>query len=431
MAHKIFNADLFNFITTSPTSYHCVDKLSKLYNEAGFTHLKENEKWSIKADTGYYVKRDNGAIIAFTTSANYPEVNDSSSVCFLGAHTDSPSLKIKPSPFSYSAGLGKLGVEVYGGPILSTWFDRNLAIAGRVNYIDNKNHFHTTLYNSSVPVVYIPSLAIHLDRSKKNDNQINAQSHLPLLLLQKEMEEEFDFNGWLLHHLNNKGIQAVEILSHDLFCYDHLPPQYVGKNEEFFNAHRLDNLASCFTGAKAVIDAGEKRKACFFICNDHEEIGSTSLSGADGSFARDVFNRIYTNSEDRQRIKYNSLMISMDNAHATHPNYTDKSDENHIIEMNKGVVIKTNSKLRYATNSVTSGFFKVICKQADVPFQEFVMRSDMPCGSTIGPVTSALFGIKTVDVGIPSLSMHSIRELAGTLDVFHLYKAVLHFISRS
>ncbi len=431
MSHKTFNVDLFNFITSSPTSYHCVDRLSKLYKEAGFTHLKENTVWNLKAGTGYYVKRDNGAIIAFTTSPGYPEVNDSSSVCFLGAHTDSPSLKIKPAPFSYTAGLGKLGVEVYGGPILATWFDRNLAIAGRINYIDTQNHFHTVLYNSSTPIVYIPSLAIHLDRSKNNDNHINAQTHLPLLLLQKSSDNEFNFNEWLLDELKKKDLSPAEVLSHDLFCYDPLPPQYIGKDEEFFNAHRLDNLASCFAGAKALIDAAEQRRACFFICNDHEEIGSTSLSGADGSFAMDVFSRVYPIPEDRQRIKYNSLMISMDNAHATHPNYADRSDDNHFIELNKGVVIKTNSKLRYATNSVTSGFFKLTCKQADVPFQEFVMRSDLPCGSTIGPVTSALFGIKTVDVGIPSLAMHSIRELTGSLDVFHLYKAILHFVSRT
>ncbi len=429
MPHKIFNADLFNFITNSPTSYHCVDKLSTLYEKAGFIHLKENACWTLKPNTGYYVKRDNGAIIVFTTAPGYPEINDNSSVCFLGAHTDSPSLKIKPAPFSYTAGLGKLGVEVYGGPILSTWFDRNLAIAGRINFLDKQNHFHTTLYNSSTPVVYIPSLAIHLDRTKNID--INAQNHLPLLLLQKHPDEEFDFNNWLLDQLNQKELSPTQILSHDLFCYDPLPPQYIGKNEEFFNAHRLDNLASCFAGARAVIDAGEQKRACFFICNDHEEIGSTSLSGADGSFAMDVFSRVYPVSEDRQRIKYNSLMISMDNAHATHPNYADRSDENHSIELNKGVVIKTNSKLRYATNSVTSGFFKVNCKQADIPFQEFVMRSDMACGSTIGPVTSALFGLKTVDVGIPSLAMHSIRELTGSLDVYHLYKAILHFVSRN
>lgn len=431
MPHKIFNADLFNFISKSPTSYHCVDQLSKLYKNSGFVHLKENTSWELQPDSGYYVKRDNGAIIAFTTAPNYPAINDSSSVCFLGAHTDSPSLKIKPTPLTYSAGLAKLGVEVYGGPILSTWFDRNLAIGGRINYLDTQHHFHTTLYNSANPVVYIPNLAIHLDRTKNKDNHINAQNHLPLLFLQKNPELEFNFNQWLIEQLEESGLSPSEILSHDLFCYDPLPPQYIGKNEEFFNAHRLDNLASCFAGARAVIDAGELRRPCFFICNDHEEIGSTSLSGADGSFAMDIFSRIYPDPEGRHRIKYNSLMISMDNAHATHPNYVDRSDDNHIIELNKGVVIKTNSKLRYATNSVTSGFFKVNCKQADVPFQEFVMRSDMACGSTIGPVTSALFGIKTVDVGIPSLAMHSIRELTGSLDVFHLYKTIAHFVSRT
>lgn len=429
MSYTSFNNAFFDFIQQSPTSYHCIKTLSKKLLQEGFLQLHENKRWQLEGDSGYFVIRDGGAMVIFTTASNFSDAENNSSIAFLGAHTDSPGLKIKPRPQKRSAEVETIGVEVYGGPILSTWFDRDLAIAGRINWLDTSNTLHTSLFNSKRPVVYIPNVAIHLNRNVNKGEEVNVQNNMPLLFTDAGAEDSNQFIQWLVKVLKEEHPTIEKILSYDLFCYDPAPPQYVGKNQEFFSCPRLDNLASTYVGAMASIDAFQSNTASFVVLNDHEEIGSTSLSGADGSFALDIFKRIFPNFETRQILKSNSLFISMDNAHATHPNYADKSDPTHPIHLNHGVVIKNNSKLRYATNSVVSAEFKLLCQSAGEPYQEFVMRSDMLCGSTIGPLTSSLFGISTIDIGIPSLGMHSIRELAGSKDIHSLYTIIRQFVS--
>ncbi len=424
---KQFNQDFFSFIQHAPTQYQCVLAMSKILDGAGFTKLEEAATWDLQKNSSYYVIRDHGSIICFTTDSSYPNLPSGGAVAFLGAHTDSPGLKIKPMPLYSAAGLDMLGVEVYGGPILSSWFDRNLSIAGRISWLDDSDHLHTALFDHREPIVFIPSLAIHLDRSR--EEKINAQNHLPLMFRQGG-KEKADFSKWLGKELEKTHPSAREILSFDLFCYDPQPPTFFGAEQEFFSCPRLDNLASCFIGLKALTETpADNRRASFLICNDHEEIGSASLGGADGSFATEIFARLYPDHEMRQRIIHNSMLISMDNAHASHPNYAERSEPHHPIRLNGGPVIKTNSKMRYATNSVTSAKFKLLCGKADMPCQEFVMRSDLPCGSTIGPITSARFGLKTVDVGIPSLGMHSIRETTGYKDIYQIFKVIYSYVS--
>lgn len=431
MTYSSFNAQFFDFIQNSPTSFHAAETFSQLLISAGFKQIYENQIWKLSSGQGYFVIRDNGGLIAFTTGSDYPKVQENTQISFLGAHTDSPGLKIKPQPDSHAAGWQKLGIEVYGGPILSTWFDRELGIAGRINWLDENDQLQTTLFDTKQPVVYIPSLAIHLDRKPNEAGGINAQTSLPLLFSQSQTCDTDTFPCWLKDQARVENPTIKDILSHDLYCYDPAKPQYLGREEEFFSCPRLDNLASCFIGIKAIEKAIDAHKPSFLVLNDHEEVGSTSLSGAAGSFAMDVFKRIYTGSEERQIIKSNSLFISMDNAHATHPNFVNKSDPDHPVRLNGGVVIKNNSKLRYATNSLASASFKILCQQTDTPYQEFVMRSDMPCGSTIGPITSSLFGITTIDIGIPTLGMHSIRELTGCKDLYSLFTVARQFVHQS
>ncbi len=423
-----FNHDFFNFVKNAPSSYHCVNEMGRYLQEAGFIELDETSEWQLQKNTCYYVTREKGSIICFTTDNNYPNPPADNAVAFLGAHTDSPGFKLKPSPLFRSASNNMLGVEVYGSPLISTWFDHALSLAGLVNWLDDAGNLHTTLYNRTSPFLYLPSLAIHLDRT--GSKEINAQNHLPLLFSQADENAQIDFNSWLKQEIAVHHTSIDEVLSFDLICYDPKPATFCGANNEFINSPRLDNLASCFIGLKAITSkVPHNPRASFFVCSDHEEVGSISSSGADSSFAVDIFKRIYSNHQSRQRIIRNSLFISMDNAHATHPNYAEKSDNQHPVKMNGGVVIKVNSKQRYSTNSVTNAQFKLICKKTGVDYQEFVMRSDKPCGSTIGPAISAHFGIQSVDVGIPTLGMHAIREITGHKDLYTLYQVISKFLS--
>ncbi len=430
MTYKTFNNEFFDFINESPTSFHCAHTISKILEKEGFTQLNENEFWALKPNTNYFTCRNNGALIAFNPGDSLnKEIPDGLHI--IGCHTDSPSLKIKPNPDIQENTFHSLGIEVYGGPILSTWFDRNLALAGRVNWLDANSTLQSSLFKSKTPCLYIPNLAIHLDRNKNKGTELNPQKHLSPIFGQYSKKDKSSFNDWLLAQLSNDQAKSInKILNYDVFCYDPTPPAYTGVSDEFFSCSRLDNLASCFIGLKAMVDNKTSKQPSFFICNDHEEIGSTSLSGAGGSFADDILQRIYPELQTRQVVKNKSFFISMDNAHAIHPNYSESSDSNHKVKLNGGVVIKNNANHRYATDSITSSIFTLLCDEVKVPVQEFVMRSDMPCGSTIGPITSATLGVKTIDVGIPTLGMHSIRELTGSKDVFSLFEVIRLFLTK-
>ena len=374
----------------------------------------------------------------------------------VGAHTDSPCLKVKPKPEIINNRYLQLGVEVYGGVLLNPWFDRDLSLAGRVSYLNEAGEIQHQLIDLKKAIATIPSLAIHLDREANDKRCINKQKHLPPVLMKLpavELPDEgteliTDFKKILIQivSLSLKDAQndkaelkaSTNILDYELSFYDTQAPAVIGFHDDFIASARLDNLLSCYTGLMAMVDENlidEKRvddkkptqQNSLLICSDHEEVGSMTAAGAQGPFLRTVLERLCESDEAFARMVANSNMISADNAHGIHPNYVDKHDGNHGPILNEGPVIKTNANQRYASNSETSALFKHLCNLADVPVQSFVVRSDMACGSTIGPITASEIGVKTVDVGVPTFAMHSIRELAGRWDAFYLYRVLKQF----
>ncbi|MFL2846473.1 MAG: M18 family aminopeptidase, partial [Pseudohongiellaceae bacterium] len=294
---------------------------------------------------------------------------------------------------------------------------------------------HSSLVDFGSPVAFIPSLAIHLDRGANDGNKINRQKELPPIILKESLREKFSFEGLLLKLIRKqpKFRTAKTVLSHELSLYDVQPPSLVGMEGEFIASARLDNLLSCFLSCCAIINSKPEYPSVM-VCNDHEEVGSVSTSGAQGPFLRSVIERIIHNetesSDAIERVIRKSDFWSIDNAHGVHPNYSEKHDNNHSPQINAGPVIKINANQRYASNSRSIALFKSICNQQKIPYQSFVMRSDMACGSTIGPMTSAGLGIETLDLGLASFGMHSIREMAGAKDPELLLKAVTAFYNR-
>jgi aspartyl aminopeptidase len=420
MNKDTFNQALFSYLSTSPTPFHATNNIAQVLLSQNYCELFESESWQLEKNKGYFVRRNNASIIAFNLkSLDRP-------IRILGAHTDSPCLKVKPIPEVHKHGYFQLGVEVYGGALLSTWFDRDLSLAGRV-FVNLHGKIVERFINIEKSIAIIPSLAIHLDREANNKKSINAQLHLPPILSQNTSVQLL--SDILLKKLKKKNDDITSVLDYELYFYDTQPPSFVGLNDEFITSSRLDNLLSCFIGMKALIDSDPEDNN-LLICTDHEEVGSVSASGAQGAFLEQVLERIWTSSEERNQQLSQSMMISLDNAHGIHPNFSDKHDQNHGPILNKGPVIKMNANQRYASNSRTVAVFKQICKEKNVPVQSFVVRSDMGCGSTIGPVTAANIGVDTIDIGVPSFGMHSIRETAGSEDPYLTYKAIQHFYQK-
>jgi aspartyl aminopeptidase len=427
---------LLQFLQQSPTPFHAVANMATLLDAAGFQRLDSSNSWNLNKNSRYYVSRNDSALIAFNTGAG--DLPDSG-FRIAGAHTDSPCLKIKPHADVSSQGYAQLGVEVYGGALLHPWFDRDLSIAGRVNYQNADGSLASILVDLKDPVGFIPSLAIHLDRTANEGRAINKQKELPPILLQLDENEKFNFENYLLEYLQeNMGcLDANVILSHELLLYDTQAPALVGLRKQFISSARLDNLLSCFVALHALIESKDET-ASVLVCNDHEEVGSVSAAGAEGPFLKSVLQRMLE-SEDKtggssaasfDRAIQNSVLLSVDNAHGVHPNFSDKHDSAHSPKLNAGPVIKINANQCYASNSESIALLKSICNRLGIGHQSFVMRSDMGCGSTIGPITSALLGISTVDIGIASFAMHSIRESAGAADVESMGTLIQAFFER-
>jgi aspartyl aminopeptidase len=427
-----FNKELLEFLQASPTPFHAVAEMVIRLKAAGFIHLFEGDSWQIQPKKGYFVTRNDSSIVAFTSGEGDPIKQG---IRMVGAHTDSPCLKVKPKPELQKKGYFQLGVEVYGGVLLNPWFDRDLSLAGRVTGLDNNGQLVHRLIDFKKPIAVIPSLAIHLDRDANDARTINKQTDIPPILMQVGMQagndSKIEFREFLLDYLktdehqnNQPALQSV--LDYELCFYDTQPPALVGYNEEFIASARLDNLLSCYLGLKGLIDS-DRSQSSLLVCNDHEEVGSVSASGAQGPFLKTVLERFCGDTEHLSRTLHHSTMISADNAHGVHPNFIGKHDENHGPILNQGPVIKINANQRYATNSETSALFRKICDSVGVPVQAFVTRTDMGCGSTIGPITASELGVKTLDVGVPTFAMHSIRELAGSEDAYNLYRVVETF----
>lgn len=405
-----FNEKLIQFIDASVTPFHAVEQMAVVLEGVGYRKLDECETWTLQEGFGYYVMRNNSSIVAFT----YPPSVDKG-YTIVGAHTDSPHLRLKPNPVTKSAGVIRFGVEPYGGVLLNPWFDRDLSLAGRIVYVDEAGVRREKLVDIKRPIGVVSSLAIHLDREANSNRSINAQTDIVPMMA---CGETFDFESWIM---GEAGEGNGKLLAHELSFYDVQKGSFIGIHNEFITSARLDNLLSCYVGFQALIHA---KNPMMVACMDHEEVGSDSHVGAGGTFVEEVLRRIA--GDDFSTLMRRSLMVSCDNAHAQHPNFPSKHESEHAPLLNKGVAIKINSNQRYATSARTMGRFVQCAQKTGVATQTFVTRSDTGCGSTIGPITSARLGIETIDVGVPTLAMHSIRELAGTDDAYGLYQILLH-----
>lgn len=407
--------DLCSFVDKSPSPYHAAREVARRLDAVGFSELDEENVWEIARGDKRYVLRA-GTIVAFVVGDEHPA---SAGFRIIGAHTDSPNLRVKPNPDVTKNGYQQIGVEVYGGVLLSTWADRDLSLAGRVFCRREGTRPEARLVDFQRVMARVPNLAIHLNRAVNKDGVVlNEQRHMvPVVGLGKEM----DLRALLAKQLDEKN---DSILGWDLSFYDTAKAALGGLDQEFVLCARLDNLGSCHAATTALAaEIGNGPMTRMIVLYDHEECGSRSAAGAAGTVLKDTMTRIveaYPGSEKQamQRAISRSLLVSSDMAHALHPNYADQHEPQHQPMLNKGLVIKSNSNQSYATDGGTAAYFESICRDAGQPAQKFVVRSDLPCGSTIGPITSAILGIRTVDVGAPMLSMHSCREMAGTADVY-------------
>ncbi len=428
--NESFNQDLIQYLRASPTPFHAVEQMADRLNGAGFEQLFEADAWRLSQGKSYFVIRNGSALVAFKTGAS-----DFGGAGFrlAGTHTDSPCLKVKPNPEIPKNGYLQLGVEVYGGALLNPWFDRDLSLAGRVHFQNADGVVDSGLVNFAEPIAFIPSLAIHLNRDANEGRKINPQQEMAPVLLQTQ--DKFSLNELLLRQIEKAFPQSKpsKVLSHELFFYDTQSPALVGLESQFLASARLDNLLSCFVACRSLIESDSKH-ACVLVCNDHEEVGSVSTSGAQGPFLKSVLERamnsLNRSDDGMARALHRSLMLSIDNAHGVHPNYVDRHDDKHMPLLNGGPVIKLNANQRYASNSESVAAFVALCESKQIPYQSFVMRSDMACGSTIGPITASSLGVPTVDIGVATFGMHSIRELAGAQDPVLLASAVTGFFQR-
>ncbi len=422
---------LIDFIQASPTPFHVVTQMADVLETKGFEVLDESAVWDLQPGKCYFLTRNDSSIIAFKLGDSVIERG----FRMVGAHTDSPNLKVKPNPDIHSQGYWQLGVETYGGVLLNPWFDRPLALAGKVTVLDQKldqqENITSVMVDTEQAVGVIPSLAIHLDREANKSRSINAQTDLPVMM-SLDPDKTHTFKTWLLELVKEQypDLSECSILDYEMSFYEADKGSVFGVNQEFVSASRLDNLLSCYVGLQSLL-ASESDESILLVCNDHEEVGSQSAAGADGSMLEQCLKRIAGSEENYSRMIASSMMISADNAHGVHPNFSSKHDNNHGPLLNAGPVIKINANQRYASNSETQAIFRHCCEEAKVPVQSFVVRTDMACGSTIGPMTAANLGVKTVDVGIPTFAMHSIREMAGSNDMAYLIEALKVFFAKS
>ena len=424
---------LLDFIDKSPSPWHAVASIEAAIEAFQFIRLDETAKWQLQAGGRYYVVRDDSSIVLFVLGHKAPT---ESGFKIVGAHTDSPGFRIRPNAATVSDGIVRLGVEIYGGPILATFTDRDLSLAGRVSYVDEKGNLAYKLVCFDRSLLRLPNLAIHMNRSVNEDGlKLHKQNGLPLLFAQ--LTDEQLPKPYFLQLLEKAtGIGAAQLLSWDLAVYDTQKGAFWGANEEFYADSQIDNLVSCHAGLQALLDDAilnnvESTLVCAFF--DHEEIGSESHIGAAGSFLSDVLQRISiatsAEREDTTRALAQSFLISADMAHAYHPNFPSSYDADHKVFVNKGPVIKSNANRRYSSESVSTARFIQWCEEAGVPYQRYSHRSDLPCGSTIGPIASAKLGIRSIDVGCPMWAMHSIRESAGVQDHESMIKVLKRFFS--
>ena len=416
-------ADLLAFLDASPSPWHAVAVTTTRLAAAGFASLDEGERWSLQPGGRYYVVRGGSSLIAFSLGGASP---DRSGWRLVGAHTDSPGLRIKPQPVLAGDSALRLAVEVYGGPILATFADRDLSLAGRV-VVGTAGGPETRLLAFGRPLVRLPNLAIHMNREVNEQGlKFNRQSELPLLLAVGGIADgEGQFRRLLADTL---GVEPESLLALDLAAHDTQPAAFWGADREFVASGRLDNLASCHAALSALLATETSDATAVVALFDHEEVGSESAVGAGGSFVGDVLARLAAalgvDAEGERCARARSFFVSADMAHAWNPNYPAAYEPGHRVLVNGGPAIKINASQRYATGADTAARFARLCADAGVPCQRYVHRSDLGCGSTIGPQVAARLGVPTVDVGNPMWAMHSLRESAGVLDQAAMVKVL-------
>ena len=417
---------LLEFLGEAVTPFHAVAAMSQRLRDAGFEAVERFDPEAMTAGRGYFMTRQGSSLIAVRAGQGRPEAG----LRLVGAHTDSPNLSVTPNPVKGRDGCVQLGVDVYGGALLNPWFDRDLGIAGRVTMLTASGELCSTLFDSARPVAVVPSLAIHLDREANKQRSINPHKDVvPLVMLGDP--QQFDFKAWLAETLTAEDSrwQDARVMDYELSLYDVQAPAVAGMDESWITSARLDNLLSCFAGLSALIDA-EDAEWSMLVATDHEEVGSASTVGAQGPMLMDALTALVPEPHDNQQLRTDSWMLSVDNAHAVHPNYADKHDDQHSPQLGGGPVIKINRNQRYATDSEGSARLRLLAERAEVDVQAFVMRADLACGSTIGPITATETGIATTDLGVPTLAMHSIRELACTADIPQLVSLLTAFYRR-
>ncbi|MBS1846715.1 MAG: M18 family aminopeptidase [Actinobacteria bacterium] len=414
---------LCGFLDRSPTPWHAVDTAAGLLLEAGFEAFDATDTLEATS-TRCFIRRD-GSLIAWTIGR---DAKPTTPFRIAAAHTDSPGFRIKVHPESVRAGCRRLGVEVYGGPLLNSWLDRDLGLAGRV-LVETGNNLEVRPILEDRPILRIPQLAIHLDRGV-NDNglKLDRQEHLQLLF-----GLESSVGAFIDHVARIVDVAPAAIRGWDLAPYDLEPARCVGGTGELLASARLDDLVSCHAAIEALIRCDAEDVISVVVLVDHEEVGSATATGAQSAFIANVLERIGrsvgADRDEHLRALVGSHALSLDMAHATHPNHPERHDPNHVVHLNGGPVLKHNARQRYATTVTSAAPFIAACDAADVDIQHFVSHSEMPCGSTIGPVLSTTTGIPVADVGVAQLAMHSIREVCGTADPGRLERALTHYLS--
>lgn len=417
--------ELFQFIENSPSCFHAIETIREKLNDEGFIELVEGRSWQIEKGKKYYVTRNLSSIIAF----KIPE-NDFKNFHIVASHSDSPTFKIKENAeIEVNNKYVKLNTEKYGGMICSTWFDRPLSIAGRI-LVKEGNLVKTHLVNIDKDLVIIPNLAIHMNRAVNDGYKYNAQ--IDMLPLYGDNTSK----GSLMKTVaQSVGVEEDSILGTDLFLYNRMRGTKIGANSEYISSPRLDDLECAYASLSAFLSETNSNSASVYCVFDNEEVGSGTKQGADSTLLYDVLRRINmclgNSEEDYYKLIASSFMVSADNAHALHPNYSDKSDPTNKVYINDGIVIKYNANQKYTTDAVSASIFKSICDSVNVPYQTFTNRSDILGGSTLGNISNAHVSLNTIDIGLAQLAMHSTYETAGAKDVTYLIEALKAFYNTS
>lgn len=423
------NKGLMEFVNTTPNAFSCVENIKRILEENGFRELDENDAyWGDlynHLQQKVYVTRNNSSIIAFNIGGN-------TGYNIVSTHTDQPSFVIKPNPEIKENGYVKLNISGYGAMISESWLDRPLSIAGRV-ILKKDNQFSSKIINIDKDLLIIPRQAIHINHDAENGKKLNPQvDMLPVLGLEAYDNEYLKIEDIIKDELLNIDTDYDDILDYDMSLYNRDKAKIIGANKEMISGPRLDDLACVYTSLMAFIDTGYNSNGStnVFCALNNEEIGSLSMQGANSTFLLDTLNKI---SEARgYKLRDNlgySFIVSADNAHAIHPNAANKSDPTNKVKLNQGVVIKHH--INYTTDALTSSVFKSLCNNAEALYQDFACKSDMPCGATLGKISQSQVPIRSVDIGIPQLAMHSANELIGTRDTIYTYNALTEFYQSS